>query len=242
MLARFLGHSRWEIAATLFLVCLDVAHWFAFEPLNRALRRFLLEPSPTSVWVLLGLYTAYIAATFFIKRLKPDSGDEKPKRWQEVLFLYPTFGFGILLVTTCANVSGMADDNPPISEDLQGGLMVGAVLLFLVHAVVAAMPMKPKIDVDRPDYLLTLVPTMLISELMLNLSVGIWYLFFLPESPIEDPSKGLSFAFGAPLFLLCFAAPRFTLLSRSFTITGLASGLALALYELWQLLDETPLL
>lgn len=40
----------------------------------------------------------------------------------------------------------------------------------------------------------------------------------------------------------CFAALCFTLLSRSFTITGLVSGLVLAFYELWQLPDETPLL
>ncbi len=244
MLKWLLGRSPWEIAATLFVVFLDLVHWLVFEPVNDALRSLLSTPSVLSILLLIALYFAYCVALILLALLKPESGD-KPATWQKVLFLYPSFGFGIIVVMAGGAVGGMmSDDSVALSDGWQQAGVFGTLALFFVHIMAVAIPIKPRLGAEQPGYLLLLAPAMVVSELMLNLSVALWYHFLGPEAgPAPDePSTVGSFIIALPLFLLFFAAPRFTFMSRSFTWTALASGLGFALYELWHMVAEAPLL
>jgi hypothetical protein len=89
------------------------------------------------------------------------------------------------------------------------------------------------------------LPTIAISELMLNFSTALWYRFLGPEAGGAEPSEPstmASFVIAAPLFMLFFAAPRFTFMSKHFTWLALLSGVGFALYELWQIVGAAPLL
>ena len=121
----------------------------------------------------------------------------------------------------------------------------GSTGLFFAHLTVKFVGIEARHPATRPRYLVYLVTTVLISEVMLNLSTALWYRFLGPEAgaPAPDnPDVALSFAFAVPLFLLFFAAPRFTFMSKSFTWLSLASGLALALHELWGMVAYAPLI
>lgn len=261
VIERLLGDNGWAIAISLFPVVIDVAHWFAFDPINDRLRALLLEPSRATVLALLGIYLAYAVSFIFIGRLKPDiklrvvtvqTRDKKTGRrgkvrttWPELLFAYPSFGFGIIMIMGATAVSGMMGDVSALSEGWQQLAVFGATGIFFFHLVVKFIDFEPRYASDQAGYLFTLIPTVLVSELVLNLSAALWFRFLGPEAgapPPEDPSTLGSFIIAAPLFLIFFAAPRFTFMSKSFTWPALASGVALALWELWEMVAEAPLL
>jgi hypothetical protein len=260
LVARFLGENGWAIAAGLYPVLMDGVHWLVFDKLNDRLRQLLLSPGETTIIAMLGLYLTYIVALGFVGRLKPEiklksvtltSYDEKTRRttsvkstWPDILFFYPSFGFGIILIMGAVTVSGMAQDTSPVSEGWQKLAVFGAAGLFFAHLTVKFGGFEARHPATRPRYLFYLIPTVLVSEVMLNLSTALWYRFFGPEAgaPAPDnPDVLISFAFAVPLFLLFFAAPRFTFMSKSFTWPSLISGVALALYELWGMVVYAPL-
>lgn len=261
-MARFLGETPWEIAAALFPVVVDAVHWLVFDAVNDRLRELLLSPGQATILAMLGLYLAYVVALGFVGRLKPEirlksvtvtSYDERTGRrtqvkttWPEILFFYPSFGFGIILIMGAATVSGLlASDPAPVSEGWQKLAVFGAVGLFFAHLTVKFAGIEARHPASRPRYLAYLIPTVLISELMLNLSTALWYRFLGPEAgapPPANPDVLVSFLFAVPLFLIFFAAPRFTFMSKSFTWLSLITGVALALYELWGMVAYAPLL
>ncbi len=261
VLPNLLGKNRWEVAAGLLPVLADALHWLVFEPINQQLRLLLLSPSELTVLGLLALYFAYCVALFLISLLKPDiklklvelrGRDERTGRetttkttWPEVLFFYPSFGFGIVMIMAAASVSGMMDDKSALSEGWQQLAVFGAVGLFFLHLLAKFAGPKPRVAASSPIYLMLLLPTIAISELMLNLSTALWYHFLGPEaggSEPSEPSTMASFVIAVPLFLLFFAAPRFTFMSKHFTWLALLSGVGFALYELWQIVGAAPLL
>jgi len=260
LVGRFLGENGWAIAAGLYPVAMDGVHWLVFDDLNDRFRQLLGSPGQATILGMLGLYLGYIIALGFVGRLKPEiklktvtltGYDEKTGRktttkttWPDLLFFYPSFGFGIILVMGAVTVSGMALDNSPVSEGWQKLAVFGTVGLFFAHLTVKFGGIEARHPASKPRYLFYLIPTVLVSEVMLNLSTALWYRFFGPEAgaPAPDnPDLAVSFAFALPLFLLFFAAPRFTFMSKSFTWPSLVSGVALALYELWGMVVYAPL-
>lgn len=261
LVGRFLGENGWAIAAGLYPVAVDGVHWLVFDNLNDRLRQLLLSPGQTTIIAMLGLYLTYIIALGFVRRLKPEiklktvtvtSYDEKTHRkttvkttWPEILFFYPSFGFGLIMIMGAVTVSGMTQDNSPVSEGWQQLAVFGMTGLFFAHLTVKFVDFEARHAATRPRYLLYLIPTVLVSEVLLNLSTALWYRFLGPEAgaPAPDnPDVVLSFAFAVPLFLLFFAAPRFTFMSKSFTWPSLISGVALVLYELWGMVVYAPLI
>lgn len=261
LVGRFLGDNGWAIAAGLYPVLMDGVHWLLFDEINDRLRQLLLSPSQATIIAMLGLYLTYVVALGFVGRLKPEiklktvtltSYDEETGQktsvkatWPDILFSYPSFGFGIIMIMGATTISGMALDNSPVSEGWQKLAVFGASGLFFAQLAVRFSGIEARHPATRPRYLFYLIPTVLISELMLNLSTALWYRFLGPEAgaPAPDnPDVLLSFAFAVPLFLIFFAAPRFTFMSKSFTWPSLISGVALALYELWGMVVYAPLI
>lgn len=247
-----------ERAATLIPVLVDLVHFLAFDLLNRPLRGMLAHPSTAAAAGLVGLYLAYALSLYSLGRLKPEIAlrtvelrvrDEDGRlsatktTWPQLLFFYPAFGFGILMVVAVAISAGIA------SEEAEGStapmVVVGAALVvFFIHVGGMVRDPTPRYSARQTEYLWVLVPCLLVSEVMLNLSVALWHRFLGLDATAPAPGAPslAGFIVAAPLFLLFFAVPRFTLLSRSFTWPSLASALALALWELWELLEEAPLL
>ncbi len=261
LVARFLGETPWAIAASLFPVLADGLHWLVFDDLNDVFREMLLAPSETTILVVLGIYLAYVVSLGFIGRLEPDiklksvtitSYDEVQRRktsttttWPDIIFFYPSFGFGIIMVLALVIVSGMTVDDANVSEGWQQFAVFTAIGIFFAHLVVKFGGIEARHPSSKPRYFFYLVPTVLISEIVLNLSTAIWYRNLGPEAGApapENPDVFVSFLFAAPIFLLFFAAPRFTFMSKSFTWPALASGLAFVLYELWGMVEYAPLL
>lgn len=254
------GEGRgFELAATFVPVVVDVAHLLLFELLNQPLRALLATPSVEAIGVLLGLYFAYAVSLFFVGRLRPehalkvltlhtradDGRVQKTKTtWPQFLFFYPSFGFGILMIMALATAAGMSAKESGVSEGMQQLAIGGGIVVFIVQLGAQLTEVEPRHAANEPGYLATMVPVLLVSEVMLNLSVALWHRFLGLDAGGPQPAAPsvAGFLVAAPLFLLFFAIPRFTLLSRSFTWPSLLSGLGLALYELWQLLVVAPLL
>jgi hypothetical protein len=249
----------YELAATAFPVVVDVVHFFLFDLLNRPLRALLATPSVGAVLALLGLYLAFSVSLYFVGRLRPEMalktlmlhsrGDDGRVRatkttWPQFLFFYPSFGFGILMITAIVGASGMTGASSAVSEHWQQIAIVGGVVVFIVQLGGMLTDIEPRYAANEPGYLATLVPVVLVSEVMLNLSVALWHRFLgLDANGPAPPSPSVAgFLVAAPLFLLFFAVPRFTVMSRSFSWPGLFTALGLALWELWQILAEAPLL
>ncbi len=256
----WIGRAPWVIAGTLFCVGVDALHWFFFEELNAPLREVLETPSIGSIQFLMGLYLTYTISLWFVGRLYEDiplrvvelshddahTGRVQKTRsnWPEIIFFYPSFGFGVLMVMTASEVSGMRlMDDAPVSEDWQQIAVMGTLGIFFLGLLIKPF-MSPLYRSHELRYFMYLVPTVLISEVMLNFSVALWhhYLGAGAGPPPEDPSIGWSMAIGFPLFLLFFASPRFTFMSKNFTWLTLTSGLGLAGYEFWRLIQESPML
>lgn len=249
----------YERAATAVPIVIDLAHLLAFDLLNRPLRRMLGGTSVLAGVVLLALYLAWAVSLYFVGRLHPDLalttltlrtrddlGRERATKttWPQFLFFYPGFGFGIVMIMAVVTATGMTSEASALSERAQQLMVGGALAVFFVQVGGMVSDITPRYKPSQPGYLATLVPVALVSEVMLNLSVALWHRFLGLDAsgPAPAAPSVAGFLVAAPLFLLFFAIPRFTLLSRSFTWPSLASGLALALFELWQILDEAPLL
>lgn len=248
----------WELAATGFPVAVDVVHFFLFDLLNHPLRELLATPSIGAMLALLGMYFAFAVSLFFVGRLRPelaiktltlhtrdDDGRERSTKttWPQFVFFYPSFGFGILMIMAIVTASGMTAKESGVSEGMQQLAIGGGLVVFFVQLGAQLTDVEPRHSANEPGYFATLVPVVLISEVMLNLSVALWHRFLGLDAagPSHAAPSLIGFLVTAPIFLLFFAVPRFTLMSRSFSWPGLFSGLALALYELWQLLAVAPL-
>lgn len=248
----------YELAATVIPVAVDVVHYFFFDALNRPLRAVLATPSVGAVVTLLGLYLAFAVSLYYVGRLQPEvalrtlvlqsrgpGGDVRATKttWPQVVFFYPSFGFGILMIMAVVTAVGM-NGHEALSERGQQLAVGGALVVFVVHLGGLLTDVKPRHAANEPGYLKVLVPVLLVSEVMLNLSVALWHRFLGLDAAGPTPAapSTAGFVVAAPLFLLFFAIPRFTMMSRSFSWPALASGVGLALWELWQILDEAPLL
>jgi len=249
----------YELAATLIPVAVDVAHYFCFDLLNRPLREILAAPSLSSVVLLLSLYFVFACSLYYVGRLQPDvptkalvlkdrddQGRERVTKttWPQFLFFYPSFGFGIVMFMAIVMATGMTGAKGALSDGVQQAALGLGLVVLVVHLGGLLTDIKPRHAPSEPGYLQVLIPVLLVSEVMLNLSVALWHRFLGLDAagPAPTTPSLIGFLVAAPLFLLFFAVPRFTLMSRSFTWPGLASALALALWELWQILDEAPLL
>lgn len=248
----------YERAATAFPVLVDVLHFFLFELLNQPLRAMLGAPSIGATLALLGMYLAFSVSLYFVARLKPElavktltlhtRGDDGRARvtkttWPQMLFFYPSFGFGILMIMAVVTATGVAASDSAVSEGFQQFAVVAAIVIFFIQLGGMFSDIEPRHAANEPGYLAVLVPTVLVSEIMLNLSVALWHRFLGLDASGPQPSapSAAGFVVAAPLFLLFFAVPRFTIMSRSFSWPGLVSALALAMWELWHLLAVAPL-
>jgi len=258
-LVRIFGRNRWEFAATVFVLLVDAAHRHWFDALNARLRDLLRQPSEFAAAVILGGYVCYLLSLYFIGRLEPTRRPapvtfefkEKDGRrtkttttWPKVLFFCPSIGFGIVVLMAASTVMGFGEEGSPVSDDWQQAAILGGVALVFVHIALAVIDLKPRYASGTAAYLAVLVPTVLVSEAMLNLSTAFWYRFLGPDAAgpvIENPSAAGSFAFALPLYLLFFAAPRFTFIARSFSWATLASSVGTALFALWGLVKVAPL-
>jgi hypothetical protein len=251
---RSLGSNRWAVAASLLPIAADWAHGLFFADVNQWMRDLLSSPSPASMAWLLGLYAAYCCSLGFLGRLKPggrlehieiETRDALGLRrrirttWPQALLFYPSLGFGVLLVMAVGQAVGLMSDPAPVSERLQQVALFGAVGIFFVHVGLAVGSITPRYQATQPHYFFRWVPIVVISELMLNLSTALW-IFFLADpqaAPMDAGDKLLAMLPLAPLFLIFFAAPRFTFQSKHFTWLSFGSGVVFALWTVWGSLD-----
>ncbi|MDP7034729.1 MAG: hypothetical protein QF752_09585 [Planctomycetota bacterium] len=264
--ARFVGTHRCQVAATLFPVAADVIHWWFFEDLNSWLRGLLETPSTFSLAVILGIYAAYVYSLWTVRWLEPevalkkfsfeykdDAGFVKKMTatWPKVVFFYPSFAFGILMLMLVGETIGLNEISAssyggasgpeelalPFSEDTAMWVLILVVCFFIfAHAPALALDDKPRYRSTQWGYVKTLMIAVLLGELALNLSAAAWVHFLYDPKKIPD-RDALALIGALPLFLLFFASPRFTFMSRNFTWPTLLSGLALVIWEVWESLE-----
>lgn len=259
------GKNRWEVAATLAILLIDGVHSRLFEPLNQLLRQVLKGPRWPATALVVGSYLAFLAGLYLVGRLQPTKALEPVtstdmdglgrKRtltttWPKLLLFYPSLGFALIVIMATLSVGGLmqsATDAPgiaPPSDTVMAWLVTGMVVLLGVHAGLVVADLKPRYESGTPGYLAVLVPVVLVNEVVLNLSTAYWHRFLgldAASKAIANPDLRASFLVAAPLYVIFFAAPRFTFLSRSFSWVSLASGLALTLDACWKLVSRAPL-
>ncbi len=245
----------WALIATAFPVAVDLLHFVIFDDLNAVFVGWLSAPGVGAVVGILSIYAAFCVSLVFIGRLVPDirlrtitleDRDDSGRRrktkttWPQLLFFYPSLGFGVLMILLVANAVGIAEDASVFSEDAQMWLVLGATFVFFAHAIIAAIDIEPQHRVTEPGFSAVLVPTVLISELAINLAAAAWVVL-LGDSELEQPGGVADLLVLVPLYLVFFAAPRFAFMSRCFTWPSLVSGLALVVWTVWQSLDVVAL-
>lgn len=257
-----LGGSGWEVASGLLPVVLDAAHLAVFEPLNALLRGLLAAPGPLAVVVLAGAYLGWLVTLALVGTLAPEAppptlelttraADRRTTTtrttWPRLVFFYPSLLFGVLLVMLIVRATGDLDA-PAVPAGLQDLALGAAVLLFFAHVVVAAVDVTPRHPPTGRAHFVVLVPVLVVGELVLNLATAAWLHLFgvaADAAPADVAAaaarSGGELAVALLLFLPVFAGPRFTALARSFTLTSLASGLALVVWEVWGTLDRVAL-
>lgn len=258
LVQRFLGRNRWEIAATLVPVGADVVHFLLFERLNDALRGLLRTPGFAPAAALLALYVGWLVSLVFVGKLRPEvrlreleltvRGDDgrviKTKTtWPKILFL-PVAPFGALFLMMIVGATGLSDGTSVVPENVQMGLVGVGVLAFFGHVIIAAVDVTPVHEATSPTYLAVLVPVVVVGEVVLNLATAAWLHYFGADAAGMAAARARSggeLALAMLLFLLVFAGPRFTFLSRHFTLPSLLSGLAFVTWEVWETLDRIAL-
>jgi hypothetical protein len=251
------------VLASLFPVLIDGIHVLSWGPLSEMFVTLLMTPSGLSGALVLGLYVLYVGSLICLQFLKPtvaletvviESQDEVTGEWTEthtnwptMLFFYPSLGFGIVMIYAMVMAMMPPDRQFTVSDGVGSAMATAGALLFIVHCVVVSGAITPKKrwgPTDRAHFGL-LIPIVLIGELVLNFSNALLITTFGPDGvtpPIEDPSFAWSFVIMAPLYLVFFAAPRFTFMSKTFTWPSFASGFAFALYTVWTFVKEHPVL
>lgn len=253
LLRRYLGRNGWEVAATLFPLAADLVHWALFEPLNDWIRSLLETQGTRPALLLLGTYLAWLVSLVLVGRLEPEvrlrplelavrDRDGRARRlrtsWPKLLFFYPSLLFGAVWLMLLARCAGLTSRAPVMSDGAQQAVLLAAAGLFIGHCVIAAVEVRPRHAAGTPGHLAVLVPVVLVGELTLNLATAAWLVLFAPgpaEQPVRSPG---TFALALPLFLLCFAGPRFAFLSRHFTLPALLGGLGFVAWEVWETLAQ----
>lgn len=246
---RLFGHNGWAVAATVFPLAADAAHFWWFDALNGALRRLLATPGFAAIVTLAGLYAAWLVTLSLVGRLRvEDPGTQVPMGevelrtadggrrrvrfpWPKLLFFYPSLLFGLVWVMLIVQATG-SSSAPAVPSAAQDWTLGVAVLLFVAHVIVAAVDVTPRHAAGTPAHLGLLVPVVLIGELALNLASAAWWVLLADEGATGPAVRTPGELFGATLlFLVCFAGPRFTFLSRHFTWPALLSGLAFVVWD-----------
>ena len=249
---------NWAIAASVVPILLDGLILMIWEPLSAAFSELLQSPGYVSAYTIFGLYLLYVISLAMLGFLKPsrpiksfvvEAVDAQTGRktrtkmtWPEMLLVYPSVGFGVVMIT--AMTEGLFASPDMTVDDHAAGLLVAATVLLIVHVGVW-LGDWPRYSPEQPRYLALLTPIVLIGGVTLNFSATLWDHMFMPDpgaAAVEDPSVLASFVVMSPIFLLFFAAPRFSFLKKSFTWPSFCSGLGLALFGLWLHISEHPIL
>ncbi len=261
---RLFASGPWAVAAMLFPVVADGVHFFVFDALNERWLRVLNTPGTGAVTLLAGLYALWLVSLVFVGWLEPSSptpmGEATLREglrtrkvrfaWPKLLFFYPSLLFGLVCMMAIFQATGgmaSAAAAGAVPEGLQDVALGAGLVLFVSHIIIAAVDVRPRFPAGHPGHFGVLVPVVLVGEVMLNLATALFLRAFGP-----DPAKPEQLASAAArstselflavmLFVLFFAGPRFTALSRHFTWPSLVSGLALVVWEMHGLLDRLDL-
>lgn len=261
---RLFASGPWAVAAMLFPVVADGVHFFVFDALNERWLRVLNAPGTGAVTLLAGLYALWLVSLVFVGWLEPSSptpmGEATLREglrtrkvrfaWPKLLFFYPSLLFGLVCMMAIFQATGgmaSAAAAGAVPEGLQDVALGAGLVLFVSHIIIAAVDVRPRFPPGHPAHFGVLVPVVLVGEVMLNLATALFLRAFGP-----DPAKPEQLASAAArstselflavmLFVLFFAGPRFTALSRHFTWPSLVSGLALVVWEMHGLLDRLDL-
>ncbi|HOP62562.1 MAG TPA: hypothetical protein PK358_10825 [Spirochaetota bacterium] len=260
ILKNFLPQNIWELSVIIFPVIVDGADYFFFEHINSLLLTLLKKPSINSLSVMFSIYFMFIICIIAIELLVPDirlknvkldyeikdnSGNIKSHgkintTWPELLFFYPSVGFGVIMILLIFNTLGMTSDTSPFTMDEQYMLIWPAIVLFFIQILAMVWKAKPRFRSTGPAYLAIYAPAVIICALVINLSVAAWqYLLGDPSlTPIaERGGKLLDWFLALPIFILFFSSPRFMFMSRHFNWLSMLSALALIAFFIWRSLD-----
>ncbi len=255
------GQGPWALASTLCPVVADVVHFVVFDDLNARLSGVLQAPGTASVVLLAGLYALWLVSLVFVGRLVPETpmpvGETTLREgsltrkvrfaWPKLLFFYPSLAFGLVCMMSIVQATGGLGEAAAMTEGLQDAALGAGLVLFVAHIIIAAVDVRPRHALGHPAHFGVLLPVVLVGEVMLNLATALFLNAFGP-----DPAKPAQVAEAAGrstselvlavlLFLVFFAAPRFTALSRHFTWPSLVSGFALVVWEIDGLLGRLAL-
>jgi|GEM_PF-3576799 len=252
------SRNIWQYVILAFPLIVDAVDYFLFETLNREFLTLLRTPSSRSVWLILGLYGIYVVAIILIGLLKPDiklklievaytektaTGTKKSKfksTWPEMLFFYPSMGFGIIFILIIVHTLGLTTDKSPFSDDFQYRIVRTSLGIFFIHLTGVMVKPKARYASGEKKYLIIFAPAVVVCALVINLSVAAWQHLLSDPAVVVTPAregKLLDWFFAYPMFLFFFASPRFMFMSKSFTWYSLAGALALIGYFVWRSLD-----
>ena len=259
-LKHFKPQNKWDLSVMIFPVLVDLLDYFIFEHINQWLLNLLKTPSVKALSVMLGIYFLFIICIAIIELLIPDirlkevklgydikddngiiTGRQTVKAtWPEILFFYPSIGFGIIILLLIFSALGLTSDNQAFTENQQYALIWIAVIMFFIHLGVIFWKPKPRYKSTSPEYLAVYAPAVIICALVINVSVAAWqYLLGDPSlAPIAGrEGKLLDWFLAWPIFLIFFSSPRFMFMSRHFNWFSMLSALTIIGYFIWRSLD-----
>lgn len=241
-------------------VIVDVADYFFFEHINQFLLNMLRTPSVKALSVMLGIYFMFIICIMLIELLIPDirlkevnigydihdengfiTGRETVKTtWPDILFLYPSLGFGIIILLLIFSSLGLTSDSQVFTENQQYAFIWIAFIMFFIHLGTMFIKPEPRYKSNTPKYLVVYAPAVIICALVINVSVAAWQ--YLLGDPSLVPVAGregklLDWFLALPIFLLFFSSPRFMFMSRHFNWLSMLSALMIIGYFIWKSLD-----
>ena len=249
----------WAVASAAFPIAADALHLLGFDALNAFWLRVLGASGLGSAAWLAGVYLLWLVSLVMVGWLAPEGrvptgettvGEGLDLRtvrfaWPKLVFFYPTLGFGVVCLMAIGQAA-LAPD-PSGSEGLKDAALGVAIALFVFHLGVASVDVRPRYAPGRAAHFAVVAVVVLVGQVMLNLATAMFLNAFGPDPARPETlasaatTSGSELMVATLLFVLFFAGPRFTSLSRHFTWGSLVSGLAFVIWELYGLLDRLDL-
>ena len=258
MFPEFSSKNKWFWASLLFPIIIDYINARYYDLSVSWFLNIFKDSTLTSGWIIIIFYIGYILSLLTIgwlapyKKYNPTSINVPVSKnykgglnkVSQILFLYTSLGFGIILLMLLMHASGlfqeiMESSANSTSKDWMFWIGVG---LFFIQFF-STLGLKPKYNLGSYQYFIVFALNVIMAAVLVDLSTAGWIYFLASEIP-PDPNRStkiIEFITLFFLYALFFAQPRLLFMNRGFSWLGFASALIAISYFLWNSLNLVEL-
>ncbi|MEN8118853.1 MAG: hypothetical protein ABFS35_00815 [Bacteroidota bacterium] len=246
--------NKWFWASLLFPIIIDYLNTRYYDYSISWFLNIFKSSTLASGWIIIFFYIGYIISLLTLgwlapyRKYNPDyiqipvSKNYKSnlRKISQVLFLYTSIGFGIILLMLLMHTSGLYDEimeSNANSTTLDWMFWIGVGLFFI--QIIATQGLKPKFNLGSYQYFIVFALNVILAAVLVDLSTAGWIYFLASEIP-PDPHRSSKLAEFIALFLLYaffFAQPRLLFMNRGFSWLSFTSALIAISYFLWNSLN-----